>query len=72
MAHEEADPLAEAKSFLFFFLGILATLLVLWYMTGDRSPSDLRGIFLKPPPPVGTGDSYGPTIPNPASSTNGR
>ncbi len=69
MADEEhgQDPM----HLVYFVLGGLAILLTLWYMSGGPSRSDLRGIFLNPLPPIGTGDSYGPTIPT-SSSTNNR
>lgn len=46
---------------LYWFLGILAVLIVLWYFAGGPGKADLRGIFLAPPEPVGTGEAYGPT-----------
>lgn len=44
----------------YFFVGILAVLVLLWYFSGGPSRSDLRGIFLSPPQPLGTGEAYGP------------
>ena len=45
-----------------FVFGVVGILIVLWFMTGGPSRADLRGIFLSPLAPVGTGDAYGPTI----------
>ncbi len=70
MAEEHKDPVAEAKSFAFFVFGLVGILLVLWYVSGGPERSDLRGIFLKPPAPLNTGESYGPTIPGATSTTN--
>ena len=43
-----------------WFFGILAILIVLWYFAGGPGKSDLRGLFLAPPQPLGSGDAYGP------------
>jgi hypothetical protein len=50
-----------------FVIGLLAVLIALWFYNGGPSKATLKGIFLEPPPPLGTGDSYGPQIgqPNP-------
>jgi hypothetical protein len=69
--HKE-DPVAEAKKFAYFVFGSVAVLLGVWYITGGPERSDLRGIFLKPPPPLNTGESYGPTVPTGPTSTNNR
>jgi len=58
----KADPLAEAKKFAWFVFFLFGGVLFLWYISGGPERSDLRGIFLKPLPPVDTGESYGPTI----------
>jgi len=65
--HEAENPM----SIVYFVIGGVAILLAFWYFSGGPERSDLRGIFLKPPPPIGTGESYGPTIPN-STSTNNR
>jgi len=44
----------------FFFFGALAILIALWYFAGGPGKADLRGLFLAPPAPLGTGDAYGP------------
>ncbi|MSR70594.1 hypothetical protein EXS62_00975 [Candidatus Kaiserbacteria bacterium] len=46
---------------LFFVGGILLVLVALWYYNGGPQKADLRGLFLAPPAPVGTGNAYGPT-----------
>lgn len=43
-----------------WFLGLLVVLVVLWYFAGGPGKADLRGIFLAPPAPLGTGEAYGP------------
>ena len=55
---------------LFFILGVIVVLVVLWFATGGNKKADLRGIFLHPPQPVGTGGAYGPTLQRFASTTN--
>lgn len=40
--------------------GLLALLIFAWFYTGGPERADLKGIFLAPPPPVGSGESYGP------------
>ncbi len=45
------------------FIGALALLIGLWYQNGGPERADLRGIFLAPPSPVGSGDAYGPQPP---------
>lgn len=44
-----------------WFFAILAVLIVLWYFAGGPGKADLRGIFLAPPAPLGSGEAYGPT-----------
>lgn len=53
---EGHDPMQEV----WFIVGLLVVLLVLWYAQGGPSRADLRGIFLQPLPPLGSGQSYGP------------
>ena len=54
--------------------GALAVLVVLWFVNGGPERADLKGLFLTPPAPLGTGESYGPQIGEPApwapTSTN--
>jgi len=47
---------------LWFVGGILALLIALWWVQGGPEKADLRGIFLAPPPPIDTGDAYGPQV----------
>jgi len=42
------------------FFGALIVLVILWYFAGGPGKADLRGLFLAPPAPLGTGDAYGP------------
>ncbi len=46
----------------FVFLGILAILVALWFMSGGPGKADLRGLFLAPPAPLGSGEAYGPQV----------
>ncbi len=41
-------------------LGGLAALIALWFFVGGPGRTDLRGLFLAPPQPLGTGAAYGP------------
>jgi hypothetical protein len=50
----------------FFIGGILAVAIALWFVSGGPERADLRGIFLSPPAPIGTGDAYGPQVGEPA------
>ncbi len=54
---------------LWYVGGILLVLVVLWFHNGGPNKTDLRGLFLAPPAPLGTGDAYGPQVGRPATST---
>lgn len=54
------EPKADVMGDALWFLGILAVLIVLWYFAGGPGKTDLRGLFLAPPAPLGSGDAYGP------------
>lgn len=58
MAEEKkaADPLRD----FWIVLGFFALMVALWFFSGANSLADLRGIFLAPPQPVGSGEAYGP------------
>lgn len=58
MADEPKGPTATEDAFWFF--GVLAILVVLWYFAGGPGKADLRGLFLAPPQPLGSGEAYGP------------
>jgi hypothetical protein len=72
MAEEKGghDPMHDV----FFIGGILVVAIALWFVSGGPERADLRGIFLSPPTPIGTGDAYGPQVGEPApwapTSTN--
>lgn len=51
-----------------FVFGGFALLVALWFMTGGPARTDLRGIFLSPPAPLGEGGAYGPQIKAPANT----
>lgn len=73
MAEEHKDELyEEAKKFGLYVLGVLAVVLGFWYLAGMPGKEELRGIFIKPLPPLNTGESYGPTIPGGPTSTPNR
>lgn len=75
MAEEEkgGDAMADAL----FFFGLLALLILVWFMSGGPERADLRGMFLAPPPPLDSGEAYGPgerveapdTLPPPPPAT---
>lgn len=44
----------------YILLGLFALLVFAWFYTGGPEKTDLRGIFLAPPAPVGSGEAYGP------------
>lgn len=61
MADDKA-PEEHPLSMVFFIVGGLAILITFWYLNGGAQYADLRGIFLAPPAPLGSGDAYGPQI----------
>lgn len=67
MADEEKK--GSAMDDAIFFFGGLAILIILWYFAGGPAKTDLRGIFLSPAEPLGTGQAYGPQLGDEASST---
>lgn len=50
----------------FFIIGGVVILVVVWFASGGPERADLKGIFLAPPAPLGTGESYGPQVGQPA------
>ena len=60
MADEkEGSDMSAGQVFLIFLL-CLAGLVGVWYYTGGPEKADLGGLFLAPPPPIGSGEAYGP------------
>lgn len=58
-----ADAPQESPYAIVWWLGgILGALILLWWVQGGPEKADLRGIFLAPPPPLGSGDAYGPQV----------
>jgi hypothetical protein len=57
---DEKKPEESPYTMVWFVVGGLAILIALWWVQGGSERADLRGIFLSPPPPIGTGDAYGP------------
>ena len=48
-----------------FVLGGLAILVILWFFAGGPGKADLRGLFLAPPAPLDSGEAYGPQVGTP-------
>lgn len=63
MADENGSSMGDIEMLVFVFGGF-ALLVAIWFFTGGAEKADLRGIFLKPPAPIDSGDAYGPTIQN--------
>ncbi|MDE2071385.1 MAG: hypothetical protein KGI70_01465 [Patescibacteria group bacterium] len=61
MADEKDEGTHPFTHFL-WVLGAFAALVVLWLYAGGPGKADLRGLFLAPPPPVGSGGAYGPQL----------
>ncbi len=61
MAEGEGGGTTDIEMLIFVFGGF-AILVALWLWTGGAKHADLRGIFLNPPAPIGTGGAYGPII----------
>ena len=59
----------SAMDDVWWFLGAMAILIVLWYFAGGPGKTDLRGIFLSPPAPLGTGEAYGPQFGEDSTTT---
>lgn len=55
---------------LVWFIGIIALLWIAWFSTGGPSGGRTDAPFLRPPPPVDTGELYGPRDLIPISSTS--
>ncbi|MDE1924890.1 MAG: hypothetical protein KGH79_01765 [Patescibacteria group bacterium] len=53
---------------LLFIIGVIVVLAAVWIAQGAKY-GDLKGIFIRPPEPVGQGGSYGPQIGQSASTT---
>jgi hypothetical protein len=72
MADDKKDAGAEghdAMKDVYFFLLCLAVLVGAWWYMGGPEKTDMRGIFLRPPAPIDTGEAYGPQIPSPIQDT---
>lgn len=61
MAEDKKEGMSAGTEALLFVAG-LAALAALWWWSGGPGRADLRGIFLQPPAPVGSGDAYGPGL----------
>ncbi len=60
MADEPKGPTGVEDGLL--FIGGFILLVIIWYFAGGPGKADLRGLFLAPPPPLGSGDAYGPQL----------
>ncbi len=56
---------------LLFIVGLILVLVLIWFAEGGPAKSNLQGIFIHPPEPVGTGGAYGPTIGTSSSYVQG-
>ncbi|MBI4136068.1 MAG: hypothetical protein HY481_00745 [Candidatus Vogelbacteria bacterium] len=55
---------------LLWVLAVVAALWILWFATGGTErPAATAGPFIKPPPPIGTGEIYSTSARHPVSST---
>lgn len=61
MADDEKPSGGPLSDLMLVVLGLVA-LIILWYANGGPQKADLRGIFLQPPAPLGTGEAYGPNF----------
>jgi hypothetical protein len=59
MADDKKPPASVGDDALWFF-GVLAVLVALWYFAGGPGKTDLKGLFLSAPAPLGSGEAYGP------------
>lgn len=64
MADEEKKESVFSDAF--FVIALLVILVWVWYMSGGPGRAELGGLFLAPPPPIGSGESYGPQIGEPS------
>ena len=57
----------DPMKLLLMIIGFMVLLIFVWFASGAYKNADLRGVFLSPPAPVGSGDAYGPQVgkPNP-------
>lgn len=58
----EAPKPPSAAEDAFYVIGLLIILVILWFFAGGPGKADLRGLFLAPPPPLDSGNAYGPQI----------
>lgn len=70
MADEHSDSSKEIIETVLTIGGIILFLAILWWYNGGLTRESVRGLFLKPPPPVGTGEVYGPEIGPPSQNQN--
>ncbi len=72
MAVENHDEFEEIKKTVLMIGGILLLLFILWWMNGGPEKEGIRGLFIKPLPPVGSGEVYGPEFGPPPESQSGQ
>jgi hypothetical protein len=56
------EPQVSTTDDALWFFGVLAILIGVWYFAGGPGRADLKGLFLAPPQPLGSGEAYGPTF----------
>lgn len=71
MADEKKDDNGSAMGEVWLLLGFFAALVALWFYVGGPGRTDLRGLFLSPPQPLGSGSAYGPQLGSDGSTTSG-
>lgn len=65
MADEEKGD-SNPMEVVYLVAGIIILLVVFWIANGGPSRADVKGLFIAPLPPVGSGESYGPQIGEPS------
>lgn len=58
----DETPNGSPYEVIIFLVGLITVLTILWFANGGPQRADLRGIFLHPPTPLGSGGAYGPQI----------
>lgn len=69
MADDEKKAGSSVMEDALFVFGGLAVLVVVWYLLGGPGRADLKGLFLAPPAPLGSGEAYGPQFGEPTPTT---
>jgi hypothetical protein len=70
MAENNTDSTKEIIETVATIGGILLLLGVLWWYNGGMERGGIRGLFIKPPPPIDSGEVYGPELGPPPQNQN--